>query len=218
MKPPPPRLPADGCVTAKANPTATAASTALPPALSTLAPTWEANGERDATTPCSPRTTCACVVVATAPPAATLAANANTAAIHLTVLYMKHSGLSLSAMPTIHGTSRQQASLATAPGWARGQSPPMTTNPSPTLLRQLALRHQGLAGKRKIGSGLAGAQKALEQIAYVQIDTISVVARAHHHTFFTPRWQIRRRPPEPPRAAGQGIRVLEPCGGLPADA
>ena len=61
----------------------------------------------------------------------------------------------------------------------------MTANPSPTLLRQLALRHQGLAGKRKIGSGLAGAQKALEQIGYVQIDTISVVARAHHHTFFT---------------------------------
>ena len=31
MKPPPPRLPASGCTTARANPTATAASTALPP-------------------------------------------------------------------------------------------------------------------------------------------------------------------------------------------
>ena len=31
MKPPPPRLPANGCVTASAKPTATAASTALPP-------------------------------------------------------------------------------------------------------------------------------------------------------------------------------------------
>ena len=60
-----------------------------------------------------------------------------------------------------------------------------TRPPSPARLRYLALRHQGLAGKRKIGSGLAGAQKALEQIGYVQIDTISVVARAHHHTFFT---------------------------------
>ena len=56
--------------------------------------------------------------------------------------------------------------------------------PSARLLRQLALRHQGLAGKRKAGGGLAGAQKVLEQIGYVQIDTISVVARAHHHTFF----------------------------------
>ncbi len=57
--------------------------------------------------------------------------------------------------------------------------------PPARLLRHLALRHQGIAGKRKIGSGLHGAQKALEQLGYVQIDTISVVARAHHHTFFT---------------------------------
>ena len=60
----------------------------------------------------------------------------------------------------------------------------MKKAPSARLLRQLALRHQGLAGKRKAGGGLAGAQKVLEQIGYVQIDTISVVARAHHHTFF----------------------------------
>ena len=39
MKPPPPMLPADGCVTASANPTATAASTAFPPAFSTATPT-----------------------------------------------------------------------------------------------------------------------------------------------------------------------------------
>ena len=39
MKPPPPRLPANGCVTAIAKPTATAASTALPPFCSTATPT-----------------------------------------------------------------------------------------------------------------------------------------------------------------------------------
>ena len=55
----------------------------------------------------------------------------------------------------------------------------------PVRLRYLALAHQGLAGKRKIGTGVAGVQKALEQLGYVQIDTISVVARAHHHTLFT---------------------------------
>ena len=60
----------------------------------------------------------------------------------------------------------------------------MTKAPPARLLRQLALRHQGLAAKRKAGGGLAGARKVLEQIGYVQIDTISVVARAHHHTFF----------------------------------
>ena len=42
MKPPPPRLPARGSVTASAKPTATAASTALPPSLSTSRPTREA--------------------------------------------------------------------------------------------------------------------------------------------------------------------------------
>ena len=38
MNPPPPMLPAEGCVTASAKPTATAASTALPPAFSTATP------------------------------------------------------------------------------------------------------------------------------------------------------------------------------------
>ena len=57
-------------------------------------------------------------------------------------------------------------------------------SPSPRQLRSVALAHQGLAGKRRIGTGLAGAEKALCQLGYVQIDTISVVARAHHHTFY----------------------------------
>ena len=39
MKPPPPMLPANGWVTASAKPTATAASTALPPCWSTATPT-----------------------------------------------------------------------------------------------------------------------------------------------------------------------------------
>ena len=61
----------------------------------------------------------------------------------------------------------------------------VTTTVSPARLRYLALVHQGLASKRKIGSGAAGVEKTLEQLGYVQIDTISVVARAHHHTLFT---------------------------------
>lgn len=44
MKPPPPILPAKGYVTAKVKPTATAASTALPPALRTATPTSVACG------------------------------------------------------------------------------------------------------------------------------------------------------------------------------
>src|SRR5437879_1421088 len=55
MNPPPPRFPAVGCTTARANPTATAASTALPPRRRMSAPTWLASGCTDTTIACSPR-------------------------------------------------------------------------------------------------------------------------------------------------------------------
>jgi hypothetical protein len=45
MKPPPPMLPADGWVTASAKPVATAASTALPPRASTVAPASHAGAD-----------------------------------------------------------------------------------------------------------------------------------------------------------------------------
>ena len=55
---------------------------------------------------------------------------------------------------------------------------------TPRRLRSLAIEHQGLAGRRKLGSGMAGVEKALCRIGHVQIDTISVVARAHHHILY----------------------------------
>ncbi|MEX0741043.1 MAG: crosslink repair DNA glycosylase YcaQ family protein [Pseudohongiella sp.] len=48
-------------------------------------------------------------------------------------------------------------------------------------LRRLALGAQGLLQAQPFGRGLAGARKAVEHLGYVQIDTISVVERAHHH-------------------------------------
>ena len=57
MNPPPPMLPATGCVTASANPVAMAASTALPPARSTAAPARLACGYADTTIPPSDRRT-----------------------------------------------------------------------------------------------------------------------------------------------------------------
>ena len=51
------------------------------------------------------------------------------------------------------------------------------------LARRLAVLAQGLGGPR-FGKGKAGALAALEHIGYVQIDTIAVVERAHHHTFW----------------------------------
>src|SRR5215204_3570913 len=56
MKPPPPRLPAAGCVTASANATAIAASIALPPRFMMSTPTREATSLVEATIPCDART------------------------------------------------------------------------------------------------------------------------------------------------------------------
>lgn len=48
-------------------------------------------------------------------------------------------------------------------------------------LRRIALGAQGLLKAQSFGRGLAGARKAINHLGYVQIDTISVVERAHHH-------------------------------------
>jgi hypothetical protein len=52
-----------------------------------------------------------------------------------------------------------------------------------TKLRRIALAAQGLHQSMPFGGGLNGARLAIEQLGYVQIDTISVVERAHHHVF-----------------------------------
>jgi hypothetical protein len=56
MKPPPPRFPASGSVTASAKPTATAASTALPPCFRIANPASLACRSAVATKPCRART------------------------------------------------------------------------------------------------------------------------------------------------------------------
>lgn len=52
-------------------------------------------------------------------------------------------------------------------------------------LRRIAFDCQGLLRSAPFGRGLAGARKALEHLSYVQIDTISVIERAHHHVWFS---------------------------------
>ena len=56
--------------------------------------------------------------------------------------------------------------------------------PSIDHLRRIALEAQGLTRSSPFGRGTGGAERALEQLGYVQIDTISVVSRAHHHTLY----------------------------------
>ena len=52
-------------------------------------------------------------------------------------------------------------------------------------LRQLALLAQGLDGRETPASGKQAAAQMIEQLGHVQIDTISIVERAHHHILWT---------------------------------
>ena len=51
--------------------------------------------------------------------------------------------------------------------------------------KRIILHSQGLLQTDQFGRGINAVQKAIEQLGYVQIDTISVVERAHHHTLRT---------------------------------
>ena len=51
--------------------------------------------------------------------------------------------------------------------------------------RRLAVAAQGLDGAWEAPPGKAGAAAVVERLGYVQIDTISVVQRAHHHVLWS---------------------------------
>jgi hypothetical protein len=52
-------------------------------------------------------------------------------------------------------------------------------------LRRIALDRQGLLRANPFGRGKQAALRAIEHLGYVQIDTSSVVARAHHHVLWS---------------------------------
>ena len=52
-------------------------------------------------------------------------------------------------------------------------------------LRRIALDRQGLLKSNSFGRGKQAVLRVLERLGYVQIDTISVVARAHHHVLWS---------------------------------
>jgi len=54
-----------------------------------------------------------------------------------------------------------------------------------TKLRRIALNQQGLLRAESFGRGKRAVLRAIERLGYVQIDTISVVERAHHHVLWT---------------------------------
>jgi len=50
--------------------------------------------------------------------------------------------------------------------------------------RQLALSRQGLTSKNPFGLGVDGTLQTIKHLGYVQVDTLSVVERAHHHVLW----------------------------------
>lgn len=52
-------------------------------------------------------------------------------------------------------------------------------------LRRIALAQQGLLNSKSLAQGKSGVAKVVSHLGYVQIDTISVVERAHHHVLWT---------------------------------
>lgn len=51
-------------------------------------------------------------------------------------------------------------------------------------LRQLAVHAQGLGSSSRFSAGIDGALQAVSHLGYVQIDTLSVIERAHHHVLW----------------------------------
>ena len=62
---------------------------------------------------------------------------------------------------------------------------------STTQARKLVLLSQRVPPVKQIGTGMAATQSAIEHLGYIQIDTISVIQRAHHHTLWNrnPRYK-----------------------------
>ena len=59
------------------------------------------------------------------------------------------------------------------------------STPDPVRLRRMALAHQGLLSRWPFGRGRKGTLNAIRHLGVAQIDTISVVARAHNHLLFS---------------------------------
>lgn len=61
----------------------------------------------------------------------------------------------------------------------------MRLQPTIAKLKRATLQAQGLNNTSAFGKGKDATLKAIEHLRYVQIDSLSVVARAHHHVLWT---------------------------------
>ena len=106
--------------------------------------------------------------------------------------------------------------LAPPPGMARIVKPiPLPLSEA----RSIWLRAQRLDTPAPFGSGPAATRAAVEHLGYVQIDTIHVIERSHHHILYT-RIPDYRREDLHQRADGRQdrLRVLDARARLRADA
>jgi uncharacterized protein YcaQ len=69
--------------------------------------------------------------------------------------------------------------------------------------RRLAVNFAGLRGVSETGKRLAKVKRMIDQLGYVQIDTISAIVRAHHHVLYT------RIPSYKPDLLGQLMKKRE---------
>ena len=65
----------------------------------------------------------------------------------------------------------------------------MNKNPTIKLslsqARRLAIKSQLLDGSKKLKQGKEGIAQVIDHLGYIQVDTIAVIERAHHHTLWT---------------------------------
>jgi hypothetical protein len=78
--------------------------------------------------------------------------------------------------------------------------------------RNIILAAQGFDKNKPYGAGAPSVSKAVQHLGYVQIDTISVVERAHHHVLWSriPDYRPEWLQPGTNQIAN-GIRILVPC-------
>ena len=67
----------------------------------------------------------------------------------------------------------------------------MTESLSIHQVRKLVLLSQRLPPAKQTGRAIAATLSTIEHLGYIQIDTISAIQRAHHHTLWNrnPRYQ-----------------------------
>lgn len=60
----------------------------------------------------------------------------------------------------------------------------ITDSLSPQQVKKLVLHSQKLPSAKQTGSAISASLSAIEHLGYIQIDTISAIERAHHHTIW----------------------------------